>query len=301
MDLSGTVTTTGLLLPTVIIAQENFDANDCGECTLCFEIDESRFRFCVIKETSSQCLWLEDYAFDTFLNEEDFLTTVKNLVSNHRFLATDQWKNIRVAVNTHSFTLIPGTLFRKEYASDYLQFATGRSLFPNERVLYKFMPGIDAFSIFSLPAHWSDWLQNQYPFQQVDFFHLTSPLITGTLTNQAQPGESQVVTLHLEADYFTMILVENQSLKFCNRFPYQSPAELTYLILFCLNQLHVVPETIQMILYGEITPYADLYIELARFIPELHFGKNPEGLNYLADFEDIPEHRYFGLLNTFLF
>ncbi len=301
MDLSGTVTTSGLLSPTVIIAQESFDASDCGECTLCFEIDESRFRFCVIHEKHSQCLWLEDYAFDTFLNEEDFLNTVKNLVTSHPFLASDQWKNIRVAVNIHAFTLIPGTLFRKEYARDYLQFATGRTLSPDERVLHKFMPQIDAFSIFSMPAPWSDWLQNQYPLQQVDFFHLTSPLITGTLINQVQLQESQVVTLHLEADYFTMIYVENQSLKFCNRFPYQTPAELTYLILFCLNQLHVAPDTIRMILYGEITPYADLYLELSRFIPELNFGKNPEGLTYLTDFEDIPEHRYFGLLNTFLF
>ena len=112
-------------------------------------------------------------------------------------------------------------------------------------------------------------------------------------------GASKLLTIHLEQHYFTMVFTEQEQLLFCNRFPYQTPAELTYLILFGLNQLQVSPEEMQVKLYGEITPYSDLYTELAKFLPELSFGKNPATMNYISLFEDIPEHRYFGLLNTF--
>lgn len=292
--------TTHQPFPTVKVSQDSFDEKSIANCTLCIEIDESRFRFCFIEEDTKCCIWLEDYAFDTFLNDLEYLDRLKMLVAGHPVLPSDQWKEIRVAVNTHDFTLIPTPLFRKEYASDYLQLATGWPVKAGNRVMHQFDPKIDAYNVFSIPNSWSDWLLYLFPFQNIEFYHLSSPLILGALVSHAEYSVPRLLTIHLEQNYFTMILTEDQRLKFCNRFPYQNPTSLTYLILFTMNQLEVMPEETHVKLYGEITPYSDLYIELRKFISELRFGKNPGGLQYIDYFEDIPEHRYFGLLNTYL-
>lgn len=288
------------LVPTVKVALDTFDVADTAQCTLCLEIDESRFRFCFIDETTMSCVWLEDYAFDTFLRGDDFLRNLQMLVAEHPYLTSERWKDIKVSVNTPTFTLIPDSLFRKEYASDYLQLATGRPIRADQKVLYYRLPHVNAFTVFTIPSKWSDWLLNQYTWQSMEFYHLTSPLIIGTIVSHQEYNEAKLVTLHLEEDYFTMIYSENEVLKFCNRFAYQNPLELTYIVLFSMNQLGISPEEVKVKLYGEITPYSELYTELSKFIHELQFGQNPSTLNYIDQFEDIPEHRYFGLLNSFL-
>jgi hypothetical protein len=299
MDLSDPTLADSQLRPTVKVAQETFDSVRISRCTLCIEIDETRFRFCFIEEAPRRYVWLEDYAFDTFLNEEEFLAKLKTLVAEHPFLPSDQWKDIRVSVNTFGFTMIPSTLFRKEYTADYLQLATGGPARPESRVLYHHLPSVDAYTLFTMPSTWSDWLLGQYPLQSIEFYHFTSPLVIGAQASHTEHEFSRLITIHLEPSHFILIYTDTGVLKFCNRFPYQNSQEMTYLVLFSLNQLQLLPEDVKVLLYGEVTPYSDLYTELARFIKNLHFGHSPRRIQYIDEFEDIPEHRYFGLLNTF--
>ena len=288
------------VLPTVKVADPDFDAKGIAQCTLCIEIDESRFRFCFIQSDSMRCLWLEDYAFDTFLNEDEYLGKLKSIAQHHPHLLSDQWKDVRVAVNTHDFTLIPVSLFRREYAGDYLQLATGHDSSENDRVLSHLVPYVNAQTIFTIPNQWSDWLLGLFPLQHIEFYHLTSPMVIGTVVSHNEYQEKKLLTVHMEENHFTLIYSDEKQLKFCNRFPYQNPLELTYLVLFSMNQLEVLPDEVKVKLYGEITPYSDVYTELAKFLPSLRFGKKPTTLAYTEGFEDIPEHRYFALLNTYL-
>jgi hypothetical protein len=282
------------------VADESFGGQDTRHCTLCIEIDELRFRFCAVQEGSMQCRWLEDYASDTFLNKGELLEKLKQITAEHAFLGSDSWKNIRVAVNTNGFTLVPAPLFRKEYGAEYLKMVLGRNVLAEDRVMNHYLPQVDAYNVFTIPSAWSDWLLGQYPFQSIEFCHLTSPLISGVLRSHKEYNESRILSACFEGEYLTLLFSENSKLLFCNRFRYSTPQELTYLLLFTLNQLNYLPEEIKLYLYGEITPYADAYTELARFMPHLHFGQSPAGLKYTAFFDDIPGHRYFGLLNTSL-
>ena len=288
------------LLPTVKVADPDFDTKSIAKCTLCIEVDESRFRFCFVQADTMACLWLEDYAFDTFLNEEEYLEKLKTIALEHPHLLSDQWKDVRVAVNTHDFTMIPVSLFRREYASDYLQLATGHDSSEKDRVLSHLVPYVNAQTIFTIPNQWSDWLLGLFPLQHIEFYHLTSPLVIGTVVSHSEYEEKKLLTIHMEENHFTLIYSDNKQLKFCNRFPYQNPLEMTYLVLFSMNQLEILPDEVKVKLYGEITPYSDIYIELAKFLPSLRFGIKPTTLTYIESFEDIPEHRYFALLNTYL-
>lgn len=286
--------------PTVLVAGEGFGADNIAKCTLCIEIDDSRFRFCFVEEYSMRCLWLEDYAFDTFLNETEYLDRLKTLVARHPYLPSDQWKDVHISVNTPAFTMIPAPLFRKEYAADYLRLATGTGVADDSRVLYHLIPYVNAHTVFTVPNRWSDWLLSLYPLQNIEFYHLASPLVIGTIVSHAELGLPRLMTVHLETSHFTLVQSDERQLKFCNRFPYQNPLELSYLVLFTMNQLQILPEDVDVVLYGEITPYSDIYSELVRFLPKLQFGRFPSTLRYITEFDDIPGHRYFGLLNTFL-
>ena len=62
-----------------------------------------------------------------------------------------------------------------------------------------------------------------------------------------------------------------------------------------LDEQKLLPETANVVLYGEITPFAESYASLSRFLPHLSFGHTPPGLSLASEFDDLPDHRYLSL------
>jgi hypothetical protein len=288
------------IIPTLLVGDNSFDSNSIPLCTLCVEIDERRIRFCIVRDEKMECIWIEDYNFDVVLDQSEIFERLKKIFTGHVLWSSNHWKNVRVSINSHAFSLIPSLIFDRNSADSYLTFALGRPVAPTERVLYHELPLVHAFNVFSVPVSWYDWIETHFASSTITFYHLTSPLIIGALVSHAEYQELKMVSVYFEKDHFTLIVTEGQQLIFCNRFKFVQPQELTYIVLFTLNQLHFLPEEMKVLCYGDITSLSDTYKELARFFPSLQIGNGPTTLKYSRHCGDIPGHRYFGLFNTYL-
>lgn len=282
---------------TAKVSEGSFDPKNGQDYDVSIEIGDNHFRFCIANAGSRECKWLEDYTAESFLNKDSIYDCISKVVADHSFLAAREWKSVKVVVNTPIFTLIPAPLFRKEYTTSYLKLVAGEAA--QQKVLHHHLGDLEAYNVFSMPE--ADWesLQDQFPLGTLAFYHTTSPLIQGALLAHQQFRVVKILSLNIESTYFTLIASENQQLLFCNRFVYANAQELTYLVLFTLNQLSILPEDIKVILNGEITPFSAIYEELSRFMPSILFGKKAQTLRYSPDFEELPDHRYQALFHTF--
>ena len=288
------------IIPTLLIGDSSFGSDSIPFCTLCIEIDERRIRFCIVKDENMECIWLEDYGFGTALSQDEVFERLKKIFTGHLLWSSSNWKNIRLAVNSHAFSLIPKLIFDKNMAQEYLEFALGSELADEERVLYHELPIVHANNVFSIPVLWYDWIVNHFHFANISFYHLTSPLIIGSLVSHAEHQEHKIASAFFEKDHFTFIVSEGSQLIFCNRFRFSQVQELVYIMLFTLNQLNFMPDEMKVLVYGEISPMSDLYKELEKFFPNLKIGSGPTTLKYSPQCSEIPGHRYFGLFNTYL-
>lgn len=288
------------VIPALLVGDNSFDSNTIPLCTLCIEVDERRIRFCIVRDEKMECIWLEDYNFDVVLSQDEIFDRLKKIFTGHVLWSSNHWKNVRVAINSHAFSLIPSLIFDQNNASDYLTFALGRGVREGERVLYHELPLVHAYNVFSIPSIWYDWIISHFSLSNITFYHLTSPLIIGALVSHAEYQELKMVSVYLEKDYFTLIVTESQQLIFCNRFKFSHPQELVYIVLFTLNELNLLPEEMKVLCYGDISPVSDNFTELARFFPNVKLGSGPTTLKYSRHCGDIPGHRYFGLFNTYL-
>jgi hypothetical protein len=288
------------IIPTLLVGDNSFDSDMIPLCTLCIEVDERRIRFCIIRDENMECIWLEDYGFEMVLNQDEVFERLKKIFTGHLLWSSNHWKNVRIAINSRAFSLIPKLIFDSDSARDYLKFALGSPVPDDERVLYHELPIVHAYNVFSIPVLWYDWMINHFQNSNITFYHLTSPLIIGSLVSHAEQQEIRIVSAYFEKDYFTLIVSEGQQLILCNRFKFSQAQELVYIILFTLSQLSVHQEEVKLIAYGEITQTSDLYAELSKFFPNLKIGSGPTTLKYSAACADIPGHRYFGLFNTYL-
>ncbi len=288
-----------LASPLVSVDALVFDTSVLSDYHLCIEIGFNTFRYCVVDSTKKQCVCLEDYAFDSLVTKNTLIDSLHSLYQQHSFLALNTWKNITVTFNTPQFTLIPTDLFRKEYIATYLQLIMGRKLSANDQVLSAPIDRINARNVFAVEKQIWDWLLNTYSLHSPNVHHQTNALIQSAFKQIPAKSEPTAV-LHFENEYVTIVVVEDSQLLICNRFAYKIAADMTYFVLFVLDNLKIKPDSINVHLSGEITPYSENYESLTQFLPNITFSKLPQGLSLSSSFEDLPEHRYLSLYNNYL-
>lgn len=260
------------------------------------EISEFRLRFFVAQ--AGECVWLEDYASDMFLTPHQVLENLKLLVFDHPVLALTGWKAIHITVSTDGFTLIPDSLFRKEYAARYLQLTQGHPVLATNKALHEHLPALGMYSVFQMPAEWWNFFQDHFALQPLFFSHICTPLLLGALRKTDASKDTQVF-LQFQEGFFIALVLEKKKLQFCNRFRFHNPEEATFFVLSFLNELNYLPEGVELCLSGETTPFSGVFGELARFLPHIFFAKKPRQLAYPDEFEDLADHRYFALLNCY--
>lgn len=258
------------------------------------EIGESRLRFYC--EFDNQCIWLEDFSSDTLLSNATVLENLKLLVFDHPVLSMIGWKSINIVVNSEAFTLIPETLFRKEYVGRYLQLTLGHPVLPANKPLFQVLSKQGCVCVFQIPHIWWDFFLDHFALQQLNFAHLSSTLIAGS--EEQLEGSNPEINLYVQEGLFFAVAFEKGKLVLCNRYRFQNPEEATFFVLSCLNELAFLPEGVLVTISGETTPFSGFYAELSRFLPHIRFAKKPRKLSYPYAFEDLADHRYFALLNS---
>jgi len=279
---------------TALLSEGTLTEQSALQATLTIEITEFRFRFYC--ESNGNCIWLEDYASDMHLTDTEVHENLKLLFFNHPVLSLTNWKAIHVMIGFGAFTLIPTEVFRKEYASRYLQLTQGHAPLSSRKVLSQHIASWDCYNVFEMPLIWWDFFRDQFALRDLTFSHVTS-VLTG---NPPLPLESREPLIHLcvQERHFVATIFESGRLIFCNRFHYQHPEEATFFYLSCLNELGLLAQAVKLVFSGEITPFSKFYGELSKFTRDISFARKPGHLKYPAAFDDLADHRYFTLLNA---
>lgn len=285
--------TLATLTPAVTIRSRTFDPARTAESVLCIEVGRDRLRFMV--QDGRQGCYLEDYTLPVVLATHALADALPDAFRDHPVLSTGPWREIRVGVNSASFTLVPQSLFRKEYASSYLTLMRGNTL-PAHEFAHAYAHEAEGFlSVFNVERSLFNYFSGVYPLQPLRFVHQTGSLIQATADLDRRSLTPHTVWLYFDDESVTVIYRQAHQLRYCNRFGYKNAQDLAYYILYVLDEQKLPPETANIVLYGEVTPFAEAYTSLSRFLPNLSFGHTPPGLSLALEFDDLPDHRYLSL------
>lgn len=282
------------LAPTVAIRANSFDPALTAKSVLCIEVGHDRLRFLVQNGRRRGC-YLEDYIFPALFTDNSLADRLPDVFRTNPVLSSGPWQDVRVGVNSPSFTLVPQPLFRKEYANSYLALMRGNPL-PAHEFARAYAHEAEGFlSVFNLEHALFDYFAGVYPLQPLTFVHQTGALIQATADLDRRSLTPHNVYLYFDVEFVTVIYRESHQLRYCNRFGYRNAQDLSYYILYVLDEQKLLPETANIILYGEITPFAEAYTSLSQFLPNLSFGHTPPSLALAPEFDDLPNHRYLSL------
>jgi hypothetical protein len=245
----------------------------------------------VTKDISKEIIALEDYALPILRDNNSIVDNLKAIFSAHDFLKSLKWKSIQITIDNQHFTLVPTTLFRKEYSLQYLQLAKGKNIEENEEVASFEHEALEITNIYSTERELYNWLSETYPFIDCTYRPASSQLIDFAITS----SKAQTAFLSFGNGYFLITITVNGTLKFCNRFYYKTAQDLVYYVLFVLNETQIEPDEILLRLYGNVKEQSEDFELLLQYLPNVMLG---DAINEQLFLEVIPSYRYVGLVSA---
>jgi hypothetical protein len=282
------------------IKDDRLETDHLAKYHLSFQINFNLFRICIVDGENNRCLFLEDYSLTDIYSTTDLIDQLDLLFEDHVLIKAGFWKSITIGIKNSQFSLIPESLFEKEYLKEYLILNTQLDTEPGEEFHFFKHQQTDAVNVFATNKRLIEWFQIMYPLKQIRVVHHTSPMIEGVMLQREIITEEHSLYIQVEQHFLTIIVKKGKKLIFCNSFSFNSSEDFVYFILFVFDQLELNPDKCPVIVWGEITHDSESFSKLYKYIRNLKFGSKPDFIRFGYQFDEIFDHRYFDLYNMHL-
>jgi len=227
--------------------------------------------------------------FKSSLTPEELLLEIESVFSETEELRPI-FEDVTVVYATNIYTTVPRPLFEESKASEYLKFNT--KILSNDFVAFDTLETHEIIIVYVPFVNINNYFFDRYGTFQ--FFHGATIFLKNVLRLEKHTLIAKMY-LHVIDDQLDCIVVKNGGLQLCNSYPYKTPEDFIYYVLFCLEQLHLNPDTIPVFLCGDIEKGDSNYEILYTYIRSITFIKS-QGSNSLIPSEETSNKNF--LINS---
>lgn len=268
-----------------IIQKKNNISDSIYELSI--QVNLNGLSFFVLNTMDSKIEVLESVSFDKKQSPQALLDQLKHSFNSLKELQKSFGKVIVIHDNELA-TLVPKPLFDETNLVDYLKF--------NTKILKTDFITYDSLSIEDIKVVYVPLVNiNNFIFERFGSFeykHSATILLNRLLTLEKN-SKSLKMYLNIESAHFELCVVENNNLKFYNRFEYSTKEDFIYYLLFTAEQLQLNPEEFPAVLMGSVDKNDDLFKIAYKYVR--HVSLLPQdAMLYSKD----SSSKHFTLLNS---
>jgi hypothetical protein len=245
--------------------------------------------FCLLDTIRNKFVLLR--AFEPEENKYFNADRIKELISKDDFL-TKQYKKVSIITPTPRFTLVPAPLFDPGRKDEY--FALNHTGEDGSIVITNKLTDPDVFVVYSLLRPFNDLIHDFYP--GVHPCHHIKPLFQH-LSYCRKSINGNYIHIHVEREYFNLIVFSLNQLKFCNTYNYRNISDILYFVLNVFKKLDVKQE--ETIYFSGLTEkYDDLSSNISIYIRNLKFSEPKGKFTFSYVFDDTDLHHFLNLFSV---
>jgi hypothetical protein len=249
---------------------------------LSVQISLTGHSFLISHRVSKEVLFFSETSFDHATTPEALLLLLTKEINNTPDLQ-EQFDEVIVVHCNDIVTTIPKSLFDPQKAAEYLKFNS--KILATDFIAFDEVHTQDMITVYAPYINVNNFFFETYG--SFSYFHATTKLLEGVLNN-SNVDVSPEVHVHVFKDSFTCIITKNKQLQLCNTYPYKTPEDFIYYILFCYEQLGLKQEIDPIKLSGIIIKDDPLYVQLFTYIRHITFDKNTKGIQI----KDTSKHQH---------
>ncbi|MEM7297944.1 MAG: DUF3822 family protein [Bacteroidota bacterium] len=280
------------------VKDAKFTIDELDHYSLVMQVGIYDLQFAVVDSQDNQCMALEDYRLEGIRTVNGRLRLIKSILDDHEFLTAGFWKDVKLSIKTHKFTLVPSNLFVQENAADYLALNSEiKTAF--EEVSYYKQISVDTVNVFAAESKLSKWIESIYKKKKVHVIHQGSALIEGILKN-ADHVEERSMYCYIDRGILHIIVTEGNKLLYYNQFAARKKDDYLKYIMLVFNELKMDNKKSHVFIWGFINPASAEIDLLKKYIRNISFGSKPSFLRFSYLFDEVEDHKYFDVLSGYL-
>ena len=273
------------------MALQNKNLNKLNNQELSIQISLSGLSFCILNVETKTITFLKEISFDKKLNPLNLLDALKEQFNNEPALAI-AFSKICVIHDNDLSALVPKPLFDEAHLADYLKFNS--KILKSDFITFDELLINDSVNVFVPYININNFIYDK--FGAFIYKHVSTVLISEILLIEKNT-QSTKVYVNVNKNNFEIIIVSQAKLLLYNTFKYSTPADFIYFILFTTEQLKLNPETVNLVLIGDIEKDDDLYNIAYKYIRNISFGSREDSYKY--DIEPKTQYSNFSLIKSF--
>jgi len=267
---------TGNFLTGVRISDRLFDQALSTEYNLSIRVYPDGLSFLVYSPLLARYVFFEDCRLDG-VNHSALFSASGGLLAEafSRKIENEPWLNtvfrkVHILMAASAYTLVPEALYKESARERYLSFVTNLS--DNTLVLSQYVHTAEAWLVFAPDSQLTDACLHYFPDARIQ--HRSGALAESVLPGiKRNPGANQVLVF-VRSELFDILVVKEGKLRYLNSFRWKTKEDLTYYLVFVLDQLSLNPENVPLILSGDIHPDSDLFGLLSRYVRHIRYSGN---------------------------
>ncbi len=276
-------------MPIPELIDETFDINSSENYELSVQMSPYGLSYCILDTIRNKYILLRG----TDPDDPKLLTADKaaEFIISDDFLSR-KFKKVNLILPSSRSTLVPAPLFDPEKKEEFFTLNLLRE--DNDVILYNRMPEPDSYVIYSVSRQFSELATKLFP--GVNPLHHTVPLLQ-QVSQFSRNEFGLYIHVHLEKEYFNLLILEHGALKFLNTFNYRNITDILYYVFNTYKNMSISrEETIN--LSGHVQMNDELYSKISRYLKNIKF-RVPEGnFSFSYVFSDSELHRSFNLLSV---
>lgn len=278
---------------------ESFTPQDSAQYGLAIIFNETSLSYCIFDFKRNKVLGLHQMMRSDAAHRlapqnarTSFSEFMKSVFSATPWLK-NSYKVTKIAYEGGRSTLVPSALFEQSEKSLYVGFTSGLS--EDEQVLSDHLIPMDVYQVFTVPSETLNTLRGLMPHARV--VHHSSVLIGSIWLNYRNRINTNRAFIHIREHLFDIMIFDGRQLTFFNTFPYHQAEDVVYYLIFVLEQLNFNPESMPLVLLGQVEKGSGIYSLLSRYVRNIEFGRRNESFKYSYLFNQVAPHSHYPLFN----
>lgn len=260
---------------------------------LSIELAPGGFSYCILDSGRFEYKILESFSFGYPLDDENAGMAAEYLIQTNDVLQ-NEFERVSISFVSPRFILIPEELYDQSNKQAYTEFNIDHDD-ENYEIYSDKLNNLKAYSIYPAPVSVINMFSKYFPENR--FRHYTTPLIESTMYNVNVKANKADIILHLNNGFFEVIIVEDSKLKLVKTFNFVTYDDLMYYVFYTLENVRLDAEKLNLLIVGNISIESELYRNIKLYFKSVMFGGRNDLYRYALEFDNIPHHYFYSLLN----
>jgi len=273
------------------MVQTNNNLDILTNFRLSIQISLNGLSFCVLEESTKTITNLEHVAFIKKLTPFELLEQIKEVFEDQEILSKT-FNTVNVIYVNELSTLVPKPLFDEDSLADYLKFNS--KILKSDFIAFDEIAANDSVNVYVPYVNINNFIYEKYG--TFSYKHFSTILIDHILKIEKNTAKPKMY-INISQVHFEILVVQKSKLLFYNMFDFLTKEDFIYYTLFTIEQLKLNPETLEVLLLGNIDKEHELYKIAYKYIRFVNFGDVQCNYSFLENISD--HHSNFVLLNSF--